>query len=172
MNINYWKDYWCNKLMVLTLVSFVKFALNNLLHLIKRLHKIGIFFFFLSWLISGCAVKKHLKEDQYLINKYRINIENKHSAISNSELRSFFRPKPNSKFLGVRWKLSTYYKLQKKRSKFNNWRYENFGEDPNFYEEDFADRIAYKMERYLDNIGFFNSKVTYESPGYSLYFQL
>lgn len=116
----------------------------------------------LAWIVSGCSTKKHLSDDEFLINKFKLTIEDKPGEISVSELKTFFKPKPNAKVLGVRWKLSTYYKVKRKQSKFNNWTYKNFGEDPNIYEDDMGDRIAYKMEKYLDNIGFFNSTVDYE----------
>ena len=130
--------------------------------MITKYLKIGCFIIFISWIASGCTVKKYLGENDNLINSYKLNVENKPDEIAASELKSFFRPKPNSKFLGIRWKLSNYYRFKKKPSKFNNWRYKNFGEDPNLYIEEDAERIAYKLEKYLDNIGFFNSEVGFE----------
>jgi outer membrane protein assembly factor BamA len=130
--------------------------------LITRLLKIGIPILLISWLFSGCGTKKYISDKEQFINKYKVSVANKPSEIPLSELKSFFRPKANRKILGVRWKLSTYYKLQtKKQTKFRRWLFRNFGEEPVFYEEDRADRIAYKMEKYLDNLGFFNSDVSY-----------
>ncbi len=123
--------------------------------------KIGCILLLLSWFLSGCATKKYLKNDEQFVNKYKVAVENKPNAIALSELKSFFRPKPNSKIFGVRWKLSTYYKLQNKKTKFRKWLFKSFGEEPVFYDEDYAARMAIKMEKYLDNIGFFKSDVTY-----------
>jgi len=64
-------------------------------------------------LISSCSVKKNLDKDQYLINKYKINLEGKHPEISTSELKTLLLPQPNSKFLFMRFKVWAYYKYHK-----------------------------------------------------------
>ena len=124
--------------------------------------KIGVFIVILFGLFSGCSVKKYLLEDEFLINKYAITVKDKPAEIETSELRSLLRPKPNARILGVFWKLSNNYRYQNNPTKFNKWRDKNFGEYPVFYESDHAERIADKLEGYLDNIGFFNSKVSFE----------
>ncbi len=142
--------------------SFVKFACTNAYLLTTRDFKIGIFICFLFGLFSSCSVKNFIGEDEYLVNKYTITIKDKPAEIATSDLRTFFKPKPNSKTLGVYWKLNVYYRFQNNQTKFNKWREKNFGEYPVFYESDHADRIGQKMKIYLDNIGFFNSKVSHE----------
>jgi len=112
-------------------------------------------------LLQSCSIKKYLGKDNHLIRKYQVKVENKPEEIDVSDLRTFFRPWPNKRFLGIYMKLYSYYKKQEKPTKFNKWRDKNFGEYPVIYDENQADRIAYKMEKYLDNVGFFHSKVSY-----------
>jgi len=121
--------------------------------------KIGVLVIFLVGMFSGCSIKKYIKKDEFLVNKYKLKLETKHEELDPSDLRDFFRPKPNSKTLGIHWKLHNYFKSIEKPTKFNKWRNKNFGEYPAMYSGDDADRIEYKMEKYLDNIGFFHSKV-------------
>jgi len=130
--------------------------------LITKSFRIRFIIILSTALLSGCAVKKHLTDNQYLVNKYKLEIENQPEKIVPSELKSFFKPKPNKKFLGVRWNLATYYSVKKNPSKFNKWKYKSFGEEPVLYNEELTDRIAFKMRKYLDNTGFFNSNVSYE----------
>lgn len=141
--------------------SFSNFAGNRFLQLKIRLLKIGFLLLGMAWLLAGCAVKKYVKENEQLANKYTLDIQDKPEEIQQSELKAFIRPRPNKKILGVRFKLSTYYKLQRKQSKFNKWLYKSFGEEPVFYDEEEVDRMVIKMEKYLNNIGFFHSKVNY-----------
>ncbi|HDO26649.1 MAG TPA: hypothetical protein ENH02_00900 [Bacteroidetes bacterium] len=124
--------------------------------------KIGILLIAVFSLLQGCSIKKYLGKDDYLIRKYNVKVENKPAGIDISDLRTFFKPRPNKKFLGIYFKLNAYYKAQKKQSKFNKWRNKNFGEYPVIYDEGDASRIAFKMEKYLDNVGFFKSSVTYD----------
>lgn len=116
-------------------------------------------------IISGCSVKKNIPENQYLLNRYRINVQGNHPTISTSELRTLLKPTPNSKFLFTRFKLWAHYKYQKKQSKFNTWLNKHFGEEPVFYTEKSAEVISNKMNRYLDNVGYFKSKVEF-TPNY------
>lgn len=114
-------------------------------------------------LLSGCGVKKNLKENEYLVNKYKIKIEGKHPEISSSELKTLISPEPNNKFLFTRFKLWAYYKNEKKASKFNVWLNKHFGEEPVLYDERNIENITHKMNRYLNNVGFFNSEVNFET---------
>lgn len=124
--------------------------------------KIWLLFIAIFITFSGCNIKKNLSDDQYLINKYKINIEGKHPEISLSELKTLLSPPPNSKFLFIRTKLWVYYKYTKKQSKFNNWLNTHFGAEPTFFSEKDAISIQHKMTRYLNNIGFFNSNISFD----------
>lgn len=130
--------------------------------LITKSLKIFALSVLLAWLLTGCAVKKYLADDDYLLNRYKLEIKDKPDQIEANELRSFFKPKPNDKFLGVRWKLSNYYSAKANPTKFNKWKEKHFVEDPVPYSDELAQRIAFKIRKYLDNIGFFNSQVTYK----------
>ena len=126
-------------------------------------NKIWLLIILIFFVISGCSVKKHLSEGQYLINRYSINVDGKNPEISKSELRTLVTPEANSKFLLFRFKLWTYYKYQKKQSKFNTWLNKHFGEEPSLYNEKKLTTITHKMSRYLNNIGYFNSDVKFET---------
>ena len=121
---------------------------------------IGLVVIALLVFLSGCSVKQYIGKDEYLVRNYSIKIENKPEAIDLSELRSLLRPKPNSRFLGSTWKVHNYFKYQEKKTKFNKWLDKNFSEYPVYFEEEQVRSIKYKLERYLDNVGFFNSKVS------------
>lgn len=126
-------------------------------------NKIWLFVITVTIVLSSCSVKKHLNNDQYLVNKYKVTVVGKHPEISSSELRTLIAPDPNSKFLFARFKLWAYYKYVNKQSKFNTWLNKHFGEDPVLYDEKNAITITHKMNRYLDNIGFFNSTIDYKT---------
>lgn len=113
--------------------------------------------------ISSCSVNKYLSSDDHLIRNYKISVDPKTPEISNSELRTLIVPKPNSRFLFFRFQLWTHLRYKAKQTKFNSWLNKHFGEEPVLYSENKTKVITRKMERYLNNIGFFNSKVTYST---------
>lgn len=112
-------------------------------------------------MLSGCSVKKYLSDEQVLMNRYRVSVEGTHPTISTSELRTLMRPSPNSRFIFFRFKLWAYLRYQKKQSGFNNWLNKNFGEEPVLYNVKNMENIKRKMDRYLNNVGYFHSNVDF-----------
>ncbi len=129
--------------------------------MINKYFKIGFLITLLISLFSGCAVKKYLGDDEILINKYKISLSEKTPDIDHTVLRTFLKPKPNKKLLGIRSKLGVYFKHHSREKKFNKWMTKNFGEPPVFYIEEDAEKVSRRMKQYLNNIGFFNSDVQY-----------
>jgi len=71
------------------------------------------------------------------------------------------QPKHNKKILFWRVQLWQYYQNQKKHTKFSAWRNKKLGEQPVYFYKEDALRNARNMEKYLDDIGFFHSRVKY-----------
>lgn len=110
-------------------------------------------------MFSSCAVKKYLGDDDYLINKYKISLSTKHEEIDHSDLRSFLKPQPNKKLLGIRTQLGIYFKHHSREKKFNKWMTKNFSEPPVLYTEQDAEKVSRRLKQYLNNIGFFHSEI-------------
>jgi len=130
--------------------------------LLKTFIKTGFLFTLLFILISGCSVRKYINKNEHLIKSYKIDIEGKYDEISRSELKTFLKPKPNTKTIFFRTKLYNYYRYQQRKTKFRSWLYSHFGEEPAYYNILDVDLVVKNMDRYLNNIGFFNSKITYQ----------
>jgi outer membrane protein assembly factor BamA len=106
-------------------------------------------------------VKKYLNDNEILINKYRIALSEKTPEIDHAVLRTFLKPVPNKKILGLRSKLSIYFKYHSREKRFSKWLTRNFGEPPVFYLEDDAEKIRHRLGQYLNNVGFFNSDIQF-----------
>ena len=141
-------------------VNFAWFKKNGFL--LKAFIKTGFLFALLFILISGCSVRKYVNKNEHLIKSYKIDIEGKYDEISRSELKTFLKPKPNTKTIFFRTKLYNYYRYQQRKTKFRSWLYSHFGEEPAYYNTLDVDLVVKNMDRYLNNIGFFNSKITYQ----------
>lgn len=122
---------------------------------------IGLILLIILFLLSGCSVKKYVSKNDHLIKGYKVKVVEGYEEISTSELRSLCRPKANSRTLGFKFKLYNYYRYQQKKTKFRTWLNNHFSETPSLFSDDGAEVVIRNMDRYLSNIGFFNSKTEY-----------
>lgn len=127
----------------------------------KELLKIGFVITVVILFLSGCSAKRYVMNNEHLVRSYKVQVKGNYSEISTSELRSFCKPKPNTKTLFSRIKLYNYFRYQKKKNKFRTWLNTHFGEPPAFYIQEDAEVVKRNMIRYLNNVGFFNSEITY-----------
>ncbi|WP_276134740.1 BamA/TamA family outer membrane protein [Polluticoccus soli] len=118
-------------------------------------------------LVSGsCNITRHLKEGEYLLKSNDVKLHSKQNITRKGEIRdnleALIVQKPNTKFLGIPYKLIFY-----------NWRYNKFQHDsghyqvrtktveaPVIYDSASKRRSALNMRSYLFNQGYFYSKVT------------
>ena len=114
------------------------------------------------WTISSCSVKKFIPQGNQITVKYSVKLNDKPEEVSFSELRGLIKPKANGKFLFWMPKLYYYFRHIDKPTKFNTWLNKNYGEEPVYSDKYNLDKVSSNMEIYLDNIGFFNSKVIYK----------
>jgi hypothetical protein len=125
--------------------------------------KIFLFFLIAVFIFNSCSVSKFIPPNKQLLKKYTIKYDNKkNDVIDNSEVKAYLRPKPNSHFLSFYYSLYLYYLSKSKPTKFYNWLNRKLGEEPVYLEDVDPERLAMKMQRFLSNSGFFNTKVSYE----------
>ena len=124
----------------------------------KRLHI--ILFLFVAIVMSSCNINRFVPEGKYLVKKNSIVIEEKKTKISKSGLSSYITLKPYKDAFQTNIPTWIYYKSERKsNSKVWAWMNKNFGKVPVYYDVKDANNSATQMMRYLDNVGYFNSKV-------------
>jgi len=99
-----------------------------------------------------------VSDDDFLLSKLKIDIDNK--EISQSELKSVVKQKPNVKILGVlKFHLGLFNLSSKKRNNgFSRW-LRKIGEEPIIYDEFKTKRSSKQLEQFLKNKGFYNAIV-------------
>ncbi|MEX2427244.1 MAG: POTRA domain-containing protein, partial [Bacteroidales bacterium] len=119
---------------------------------------ISVFFLVIFVMImQSCAPTKYVGEDQYLLNRYRI--EDEKSDIPKEEFRNFVKQKPNKRFLGWKFWLSIYNLSGKdSTSGLNRWLKE-IGEPPVIYSEDMKENTVQQLEMFLFNKGYFDAHI-------------
>lgn len=117
--------------------------------------------------MQSCAVHKYIPEGEKLYTGAEVEIKSdsiiKNEAQLKAVLEEALRPKPNSKFLGLRPGLHYYYKMQEEKPGFlNKFLYKKLGEKPVYQ----SDVKPYEVEEILvnrmENRGFFYSEATSE----------
>ena len=108
-------------------------------------------------LVSSCKPTKYLAEDEYLLDKYRVRIEN--GNLNRQELENHIKPKPNKKILGVKFYLGLYNLSGRKDNGLNRW-LRKIGEAPVKYDKYETERNDNQLNLYLNNKGYFNAEVS------------
>lgn len=114
-------------------------------------------------LMSSCSINRFIPEGKSLVQSNKIVFENKKKTeISKSGLSHYITLKPYKKTFQTKLPNWIYYKSeQKPNSKTWKWLNEKFGREPIYYDPTDANNSANQMMRYIDNVGYFHSKVTH-----------
>ena len=111
--------------------------------------------------IVACNPTRSLKNNEYLLKKNTVKIESNKLIIDKENITGLIQQKPNKKLFGlVRFKLWFYNIANKgKETKFKKWIKKSLGEKPVIYNQNQAKSSVMQIKTYMNNIGYFNSKV-------------
>ena len=113
-------------------------------------------------LMSSCSIRRFVPEGQYLVKSNKVVIEEKDTKISKSDISKYIALKPYKSTLQTNIPTWCYYQSERHpKSAFWKWVNKSFGNEPVYYDKIGADNSAVQMMRYLDNVGYFHSKVTH-----------
>jgi len=116
-------------------------------------------------IIAGCSNTRHLPEGDKLYTGARVSVTGtstvREKHVLREDMNGLTRPKPNSKFLGLRLKLSVYnlFRKRKENSFFGKIRDKN-GEPPVLLSQLDLDHNILMLQNHLENKGYFRAKVT------------
>ncbi|TKG96041.1 outer membrane protein assembly factor [Puteibacter caeruleilacunae] len=110
---------------------------------------------FLMFLLGGCRSTKFVPQDEYLLNKVDVRLDNK--EIDKEELESYIRQKHNVKVLGL-WKVRLGIYNLSSRKKDDGW-LKKIGEPPVVYDAFMKNRSLENIKGYLRNKGYYQGEV-------------
>ena len=103
-----------------------------------------------------------MPEGKYLVKSNKVVIEEKDTKISKSGVSKYISLKPYKGTLQTNIPTWVYYQSQQRpKSKFWAWLNKNIGNEPTYYDKAEADNSSVQMMRYIDNVGYFHSKVSH-----------
>ncbi|MBR4561563.1 MAG: BamA/TamA family outer membrane protein [Bacteroidales bacterium] len=114
-------------------------------------------------MLSSCTLRRFVPEGKYLVKSNKVVIEEKGTEINKSDVSKYISLKPYKSAIRTNIPTWIYYEWERHpKSPIWKWLNKNFGKQPVYYEKSEANNSANQMMRYLDNVGYFNSKVTHE----------
>ncbi|AGC78101.1 outer membrane protein assembly factor BamA [Nonlabens dokdonensis] len=123
--------------------------------------------FLIISILSSCAVKKYVPEDQFLFTGADLSIELdsltdvKNVEALKVELEKVLTPEPNTTFLGMRPGLHYYYKVNKDSAGFiSRFLNKKIGEKPVYLADVEQEATRDLLRNRLENRGFFFSNIT------------
>lgn len=130
-----------------------------------------VFITLLALLLSSCSSTKILKENQYMLVKNTVTMQDVKGE-EFSGMVNYVQPLPNSKFMGVfNLKTSLYAEAQPKiskktgtlkDSKFRHWLRESVGEPPVLLDSSMITKSEERLKTVMKKKGFFHTQVTSE----------
>lgn len=110
--------------------------------------------------LASCAIRNYVPEGKTILTDYEIINDSSHYNISKSEVSNYIIQKPNKNLFGWLPRVWVYYKTIDKTDKsFYKWINKNFGVEPVYYNSVLTTDSKRQIENYLNNTGFFKSKV-------------
>lgn len=143
---------------------------------LKRLQKSEIRISKYSWcliaaclFLSACSTTKHIPADDALYTGATVklnaeNVSSQQKKVLNTDLEGMTRPRPNSRFLGIPFKLllwNLFYTTKQKGLKAGLQR--KLGQPPVLASSVDLDANIKLLQNYLENKGFFQAAVTADS---------
>ena len=114
----------------------------------------------------ACRESKYLESNEYLLDKSSIKINSSVTLARSkkrqlvSELKDLLRPKPNSKFLGFRFKLWVYNIMGQPKGKgIRNFLRNKVGEPPVLATMSAIEKNRSVLQNHLENSGYFHDTV-------------
>ena len=112
-------------------------------------------------LVSSCSLKRYVPEGQYIVWKNKVNIDSTQYNVSKSSLSDYISLKPRRNFISINFQPWAYYiSKDKTDKKFWRWVNEAIGQEPTYFDKNGVEYSAQQIEKYLDHVGHFHSKVT------------
>ncbi len=111
------------------------------------------------FILSSCNPTKYVKPDELFLQNSKVKIDNR--KVNKDEIENIIKQKPNRKILGIlRFHLGVHnlYK-EESESKIKL----NIGEKPVIYDSLLTERTAKQLKLYMNNRGYFDNEISYET---------
>ena len=112
-------------------------------------------------LLTSCRVGRFVPEGKHFLDKNVVEIEGDKVEFTKSEVSSYITQKPHKVRFPYKFSTWLYYVTEEnKGTGFKHWINEHLAKEPVYFEPAEVKTSARQMEQYLNNRGYFHSKVS------------
>lgn len=120
-----------------------------------------ILFLLTAIILSSCRINRFIPEGKAFLKSNNVEIDGKRVEFTKSEVSSYITQKPFKARFPFRFPLWLYYVTEDNSGHgFKHWLNENLSRKPEYFDDNEVGISAKQIEQYLENRGYFNSKVT------------
>lgn len=120
-----------------------------------------ILFLLTAIILSSCRINRFIPEGKAFLKSNNVEIDGKRVEFTKSEVSSYITQKPFKVRFPFRFPLWLYYVTEDNSGHgFKHWLNENLSRKPEYFDDNEVGISAKQIEQYLENRGYFNSKVT------------
>ena len=120
-----------------------------------------ILFLLTAIILSSCRINRFIPEGKAFLKSNNVEIDGKRVELTKSEVSSYITQKPFKVRFPFRFPLWLYYVTEDNSGHgFKHWLNENLSRKPEYFDDNEVGISAKQIEQYLENRGYFNSKVT------------
>lgn len=135
-----------------------------------KINKLIYFLTIIAFFAVGCSNTKHLPKGDMLYTGGKVTVKDslmtkKQRKAIKKEFEDLLRPKPNSNFFGLRFKLYFYNLAGEPKSEkgFRHWMRTKLGEPPVLFSQVDLDYNADILQNYAENKGYFKARTSADS---------
>ncbi len=111
----------------------------------------------LIMILFSCNSARKLQSDQFLLKRNKITVND--NTVNTEGVKGLIKQNPNKKFLWLKLKLAFYNLANQKSDKWPSSWLKNIGEPPVILDTNYTNNTLKQISIYLDNHGYFKSKV-------------
>jgi len=116
-------------------------------------------------IMSSCSLEKFIPDSSVVVDKVGVHINNQeeYPDLAANNIIPYLQPQVGNKFFFTRIAYWVHYRYKKNPSKINKIIDKNLGSQPVYFIRGDAERNIRKIKKYLNDLGYFHSKVSYET---------
>lgn len=111
-------------------------------------------------LLCSCSIRRYVPEGSQFLDKNKVVIKDGPVAFKKSDVSTYIIQQPTKARFPYRLRLWVYYVTKDAQGKTGQWINKHLSRTPEYYDANTVQNSARQMEQYLNNRGYFHSKVT------------
>lgn len=111
-------------------------------------------------LFTSCSIRRFVPDGSQFLDKNKVVVKSDDVEFGKSDIKAYINQEPFNARFPHKAELWFYFVTEHSQGSFGKWINKHFGKVPEYYDNNAAINSKKQIEQYLDNRGYFNSRVT------------